>query len=242
MGSFKHELLVPNLSGIPLLLQHGSEDDNVPPYHSRLMHQLLTEVSANSSYVEISGAGHWFDGVMTTKELTRFYKSTLDSNSSSHQLPLNFTWVVTNSDDFRSRGGLLIEQMDSPDRPAKIVVNRDSAIHTWRLSTSNVHRFSIDVSQRRTERPRQFILDEQEWDLSSDVGSVMFVKSDCSTWNVSKDVHLLLIPLFLTLPQARPRYRELENIGSAVWPSAGDNGRDTANKWIFPHQRWSVIS
>lgn len=41
MNSYQHDLLLENPKGIPVLEQHGSADDNVPVYHSRLMNQRV---------------------------------------------------------------------------------------------------------------------------------------------------------------------------------------------------------
>lgn len=60
----RHELLVDNLVDIPILQVHGSEDDNVPVFHSRRMFQLLGEASSQkaelySDYSELKGKSHW---------------------------------------------------------------------------------------------------------------------------------------------------------------------------------------
>lgn len=63
---FKHGLLLSNLAGIPVFQQHGSDDDNVGVYHSRLMHELLGQTRWPSEYDELLGKGHWFEGVLAT--------------------------------------------------------------------------------------------------------------------------------------------------------------------------------
>lgn len=60
----RHELLVDNLVGVPILQAHGSEDDNVPVFHSRRMFQLLGEANTQkaelfSNYTELKGKPHW---------------------------------------------------------------------------------------------------------------------------------------------------------------------------------------
>ncbi|OAL37884.1 hypothetical protein AYO20_02717 [Fonsecaea nubica] len=72
-SSFRHEILTENLVGISILQQHGSADDNVPAYHSRLMNVLLAEVGQVVQYAEMLHKGHWFDGTMTTKSMMEFY-------------------------------------------------------------------------------------------------------------------------------------------------------------------------
>ncbi|KAL9620276.1 MAG: hypothetical protein Q9160_005175 [Pyrenula sp. 1 TL-2023] len=157
--SFKHELLVENLRGIPILAQHGSSDDNVPVYHSRLMKSLIHETSAEATYVELPGKGHWFDGVMTTEDLKAFYRAALNTKTLQKQLPIDFTIVVADSDDFGTKGGLGIDQVVSPARLASISVHRNVSQASWHLRTSNVHRFHIDTSTISVLKPHQLILD-----------------------------------------------------------------------------------
>ncbi|KAL9111561.1 MAG: hypothetical protein Q9227_004049 [Pyrenula ochraceoflavens] len=188
LSNYKHELFLPNLDGIPILLQHGSADDNVPAYHSRLMNALLSEASTNATYNEIDGAGHWFDGVMTTPSLLRFYKAIINREISRPNVPLNFTLVVTSSDDFGTRGGLYIDQVESPDQLAKIYVQRDDKKRVWQLSTSNVYRFSLDTRQLQLpDRPEVVALDREWIELSSKYESYMFVKTEGATWKLVQD-------------------------------------------------------
>lgn len=70
---YQHELLLPKAQGIPLLIQHGSSDDNVPVFHARRMSQLASQAQVDVEYHELAGMGHWFEGVMTTKPLLTFY-------------------------------------------------------------------------------------------------------------------------------------------------------------------------
>ncbi|OJD22348.1 hypothetical protein ACJ73_06304 [Blastomyces percursus] len=56
--SFKHEFLMGNFNGIPIFQQHGSVEDNVPVYHSRLLHQLIWENGWHSENHELLGKEH----------------------------------------------------------------------------------------------------------------------------------------------------------------------------------------
>lgn len=185
MNAFKHELLVENLQGIPLLLQHGSNDDNVPVYHSRLMKSLIHEIPAPLTYAEVPGAGHWFEGVMTTSSLQAFYRATLNTKGLRNELPIDFTFVVVDSDDFGSRGGLVIDQMVSPARLARIRVHRNISQATWHLQLTNVHRFHLDVSAVSAPRPRQIILDNAKEPINlNDSERLMFARDDSGFWKV----------------------------------------------------------
>ena len=54
-STYQHELLVGNLAGIPVAQQHGADDDNVPAFHGRLMHELLGQAGWPSEYEELPG-------------------------------------------------------------------------------------------------------------------------------------------------------------------------------------------
>lgn len=80
---YQHELLLSNANGIPILIQHGSADDNVPAYQARRMAQLAKEAQLHVEYHELPGRGHWFPGVMTTGPLLDFYHKHLKRLSAS---------------------------------------------------------------------------------------------------------------------------------------------------------------
>lgn len=157
----KHEMMVPNFAGIPVHQQHGSDDDNVPAYHSRLMYQLIKESGAYSKYDELPGKGHWFDGVLTTDPLVDFYQRHANANQDSNDLlPLEFSFVVPPSAELASRGGLVVDQLQSPDRYGRIHVVRDVNSRAWRLRTSNVRRFHLLHQMIRAPYPERLFIDD----------------------------------------------------------------------------------
>ncbi len=141
MNSYRHELLVNNFKGIPVLLQHGNADDNVPAYHSRRMHQLISEAGGSSGYIELPGLGHWFDGVMTTEPLREFYRHHLGKDPNLPEAPRCFSIVVANPGDMGSRGGIVIDQLITPHDYGRIEVQMDSSSRKWILKTRNIFRF-----------------------------------------------------------------------------------------------------
>ena len=116
LSSYRHELLVPNMLGTPILQQHGQDDDNVPVYHSRRMHQLIGEADWTSQYAEIPGKGHWWDGVMTEEAVSDFLVHHLDKAPVMPELPARFSLVVANPADTGPRGGIAVDQLEEPDR------------------------------------------------------------------------------------------------------------------------------
>ncbi|RMZ86986.1 hypothetical protein DV736_g5787, partial [Chaetothyriales sp. CBS 134916] len=150
LSSFRHELFLDNLQRVPILIQHGSEDDNVPVYHARLMTTLAGQRSLNLTFVELPGKGHWFDGLMTTPSLLEFYKETCTPDVHLQPVPANFSFVVALSDDWSSKYGIIVDQLQSPDMLGKVSVTsvtRNDGSKLWQLKTTNIHRLHFDHDQ-----------------------------------------------------------------------------------------------
>lgn len=140
LNNYRHELLLDNTKGIPNLIQHGDADDNVPVYNSRLMYQLLQQAGVASAYAELPGKNHWFDGVMTTEPLRKFYDAVLDDPSVVTQLG-NFSLVTANPGDTGSKAGLQILQLETPGQLGRIEVTSNESGYS--LHTSNVLGFRL---------------------------------------------------------------------------------------------------
>ncbi|KAL9129258.1 MAG: hypothetical protein Q9217_002238 [Psora testacea] len=162
LRSYRHELLLPNFSGIPVLQQHGSADDNVPVFHSRRLNQLICQKNQPgfNRYYEVHGGGHWYDGVMTTEPLREFYEHIL-SDPGSLTLPSNFSIIVVNPADMGPRGGLVIEQLRSPDQLGRMDVVREISSSTWILKTLNIIRFAFEPCRYLGEAPSKLVIDGQ---------------------------------------------------------------------------------
>lgn len=202
MSSFRHELLTENMIGTPIMVQHGSSDDNVPPYHSRLMNSLLGEIGAEVDYVELPNQGHWFEGVMATNALQAFYHRYLPKIADAKLPPITFSAVFPSTDDMGSRLGIVVDQVESPNEFGRVGVSCSGK--TWRLSTTNVHRLHFDFASCQLEPPNTIILDDTEVaSLGGSGASVMtsFVKSRDGRWEAEAD------RLWKTLQQRHGRQR-----------------------------------
>lgn len=187
-SSFKHELMLDNTIGIPILQQHGSNDGNVPAYHSRLMHELLGQTQWPSQFFELPGRGHWFEGVMITPHLLDFYEN---STSSTRRLnaPLDFTITVPSSGDIGSVYGLQVDQLQSPDLNGQIKVTRSPKTNTWYLRTQNIHRFHL-LTSSQTKKPASLVLDDKEHPFIVEPGrsdETWFLKNDQGQWTSSHE-------------------------------------------------------
>lgn len=137
-NSYRHELLASNANGIPIYQQHGSADDNVPAYHSRQMSQLISETGWSSNYSELSGKGHWFETVMTTDGLQKFYRDQLSSSKPVEKALSMFEVVVANPGDTGSKNGVEVLYLVDPGQVGKMQVSFDSSRDNALIRTSNV--------------------------------------------------------------------------------------------------------
>lgn len=189
LRNFRHELLVSNFSGIPILQQHGSVDDNVPVFHSRRMSQLISESDndAREEYIELKDKNHWFDGVMTTQPLREFYQNILSRGSDLPQLPRSFTIVIANPADMGSRGGLIVDQLCDPDQLGKIEVATSSATDAWVLTTSNILRFHFSTTCSSKLAAQEIVIDKAPIRLPPGHENRMywFVHAEGDSWHVS---------------------------------------------------------
>lgn len=183
LANYRHELLVENFTGIPILQQHGSADDNVPVFHSRRLGQLISQTGGSSTYLELEGKSHWFEGIMTTKPLRRFYHEMLNSETVRPQYPHQFKIVVANPADMGSRGGIVADQLMSPDQLGKFEVQTHSSVGSWSIKTSNILRFHFSTSEAS---PRTICIDSQEIELPAKLSfdRRWFLRSLDGSWQV----------------------------------------------------------
>lgn len=185
-SSFKHELLLSNVAGIPILQQHGSIDDNVPAFHSRLMHELLGQTGWPSQYDELQGQNHWFDGVLTTPSLLAFYNETA-TFPRRPGLPLTFTITVPSSANI-AKGGIYVDQLRSPDRNGVVQVTRDAHSGIWHLNTTNIHRFHLSSKVSNVTIPSALVLDGRDRFEVGHIqpGRMWFLRDSRGRWTVSE--------------------------------------------------------
>jgi hypothetical protein len=138
LNSYRHEMLMENTQGIPIVQQHGEKDDNVPAYHSRFLAQMLNQSGSNPSYFEIPGAGHYFDTVMTTDQLVQFYRTYTNTSDRIPRRIQNFSFTIADPADMGSKGGIHVTHLDDPGQYGKIEVTGHA------IRTSNVLSLEFD--------------------------------------------------------------------------------------------------
>ena len=144
LSNYRHELLLGNAKGIPILQQHGSDDENVPVYHSRRLYQLLRQSGISTKYNELVGKRHWYEGIMVTPALRAFYENISSHDAEEERLPKNFSIVTPCTGRVGPKGGIVAEQLISPDQEGCIDVHRDGN-RVWELKTANIRRLRLDV-------------------------------------------------------------------------------------------------
>lgn len=182
MSSYRHERLLANAQHIAVLQQHGTIDDNVPAFHSRLMNQLIHQAGADSTYIELEAKNHWFDGVMTTEPLSSFYERVLNGVRSSVNSPSNFSFFVANPADMGPRHGISVLHLSKQGRLGKVVVEFAPTKAECYIKTSNILSMKLSAIYPRT---RNIKIDSQSLHLpplSDDVN--LWLASD-GMWRVS---------------------------------------------------------
>ena len=181
----RHELLCSNFAGIPVLQQHGSADDNVPAFHSRRMRQLIGQSPSSSTYSELVGRGHWFQGVMATPGLLRFYKTILEKEQPP-KLPTEFKMVITSPTEMIPSGGLLVDQLVSPERYGRLDVRRILNDEEWHIQTQNILR--LHFSSKIGMSQKLIIIDGCEFQSENLVKpDISLVKIAFGQWKVSEE-------------------------------------------------------
>lgn len=174
LADHRHELLVSNANGIPIMQEHGDADDNVPVYHSRRMSQLINETSWRSKYFEVAGGGHWFEGIMETEPLQQSYRDVLLSNySKKAEDELSFTLTSTNPGTTGSKNGFDIESLIDPGRLGKLEVRLE--IGRLHLVTSNIE--SILLCSKHVQTMNITVIDGQTLDMPAVVKSARLFRS-----------------------------------------------------------------
>ncbi|KAK6528694.1 hypothetical protein TWF694_003937 [Orbilia ellipsospora] len=151
-NAYRTDLLAENLAGIPIFQGHGEYDDNVPPFHSRRMFEILHETMhlediSNPGYHEFPRANHWFEGIMTTPPLGEFLSQFFNKVRPLPQIGSNFSVVIGNPGVTTSRGGLRALQLTDPTVLGRINVEilvGPSII--WKITTSNIRRLELDLT------------------------------------------------------------------------------------------------
>jgi hypothetical protein len=116
---YDNDLHASNLAHIPVLAVHGSEDDNVPPRHSRLHVALISAWEGDQrdvKMVEVRKRGHWWDDVFREKEVEAFILGLAGKEGWDEQRKKGFTLTCANPLECGGRAGIRILELEMPGR------------------------------------------------------------------------------------------------------------------------------
>jgi hypothetical protein len=154
---YNNDLYASNLAHIPVLAIHGSDDENVPPRHSR-QHVALIEAWSrnreNCKLMEVPKKGHWWDEVLSLPDVYEFIEnpSKMPKRDWEADRKKGFTLTTANPDECGGRSGVRILELTIPGRLARLDVNAPQ----WETEPRgergmfhgmNVRRFSYQPTQ-----------------------------------------------------------------------------------------------
>lgn len=182
--NYRHELLLENTRGIPVIQQHGSADRNVPAYNSRLLAQRIQQAGANSDYYEYWGKPHFWNGVMTTQPLRDFFNEQLDVADRADGLRgtnlSDFTLVVANAGEMGSKNGVEVLKMRVPGRLSKIHFTLKASTATCGFNTVNVLAFRLQPGLYAA--CEKFVVDGEKFTQPARGRGTIFTR-DKQSWN-----------------------------------------------------------
>ncbi|KAG9535063.1 alpha/beta-hydrolase, partial [Aureobasidium melanogenum] len=142
-------------------------------------YRLIKQQGANSSYVELQGKNHWFDGIMTTEYLSKFFEQNLNDFARPLRAPEAFTLAVANPADSGSKFGVEILYLRRPGQLAKVHVSFSSS--DCILRSSNVLSLRLPDIYPRTHG---IVIDGQRIDLPLQAESNDLWLYPDGTWKV----------------------------------------------------------
>ncbi|MGB8959822.1 MAG: prolyl oligopeptidase family serine peptidase [Candidatus Aminicenantales bacterium] len=135
--------LARNFLGYGITILHGDQDDNVPVEQARHMRELLGRFHPDFAYYERPGAGHWWGNeCVDWPPLFEFLKD----HARATDAGVKRVEFVTANPGISSRARWVeILAQQRPLEYSKVAIERDDAGKTFKGTTENVERLTIDV-------------------------------------------------------------------------------------------------
>ncbi len=154
--------LVRNLTPVGVYILHGDADDNVPVGQARTMRKELADFHGDFVYREQPGAGHWWgNACVDWPPIFEFF--------SRHELPER---AAVRKVEFRTASPrvssdchwLRIESQQKAFAVSSAEITCDPGKRTFRGTTENVARLSLDLAPLAPGKPLKIQLDGQSLD------------------------------------------------------------------------------
>ncbi|KAK0197474.1 hypothetical protein F5146DRAFT_48465 [Armillaria mellea] len=186
-----NDLFLMNLVDTPVLAIHGGNDDNVPVWHSREAVGILEtwNPTANVTYREDPGQGHWYSTVFNNAQVTAFIDDLIASYPSTIASSSKFTLSVSIPAESGSLHGWRIVALTIPGRLGRLRVERASDLAV-RIHTSNLQRFSVDTTIYNIST---VYVDNSKVHISKDnAGTIHFEAVEQKVWKTSNHSEIQL--------------------------------------------------
>ncbi|CEP12002.1 hypothetical protein [Parasitella parasitica] len=123
IAEYNNDLHLSNMVHISVLPRLGTEDDNVPPLHTRKCVRIPNGHLKQPNAIKISeavGQGHWWDTVFDDKTVQQFLDQQQSTGLMRKKEPNEFCITLVNPAGTGSIYGIHVEQMIVPYRLGKI--------------------------------------------------------------------------------------------------------------------------
>ncbi|KAI9027606.1 hypothetical protein CLU79DRAFT_832973 [Phycomyces nitens] len=143
IAEYNNDLHISNMSCLAVLPRVGSEDDNVPPLHTRKYCRLLNEEAKDPCAIRLSEVpemGHWWSSVLNDDTIQSFLDQQIQNKDVGDWK--DFVVSVINPAGTGSVRGIEVEQLEIPFRLGKIKATK-LASHQISLKTANVSAFRV---------------------------------------------------------------------------------------------------
>ncbi|KAG0171994.1 hypothetical protein DFQ30_011370 [Apophysomyces sp. BC1015] len=146
IAEYNNDLHISNMAGLAVLSRVGSDDDNVPPIHTRKYNRLLNENAKNTHAFmlsEVPGQGHWWNQVLSGTPVQEFLERQIQHHRKNEQWK-DFHITVMNPAGTGSVRGIQVEQLSVPYRLGKLFVSKENAGNTSvSVQTTNIAAFTV---------------------------------------------------------------------------------------------------
>ena len=114
-----NDLYTSNLTHLPVLAVHGTDDDNVPPWHGREHVALISAWEGEQCAVkmfEVPNRSHWWNDVFRETEVLRWIAELPEKRTWDEERKTGFTLTTANPMETGGRAGIRIIESEIPGR------------------------------------------------------------------------------------------------------------------------------
>ena len=116
---YNNDLYTSNLVRLPVLAVHGTEDDNVPPWHGREHVALINAWEGDQDAIkllELPKKRHWWNDVFREKEVLKWIAELPERRAWDEERKMGFTLTTANPLESGGRAGIRIIETVIPGR------------------------------------------------------------------------------------------------------------------------------